>query len=353
MPSLFSRFQRLASVLRLLGSPAAFSPARGRRSPGRPSIETLEDRMMPAMFQPCFVFDNHGHLGTNVRSLTDLDPSISGYSPAQLRTAYDLNNILFNGVQGFGTGQTIAIVDAYNDPNILADLDMFDQQFSVSNASSQTLFQQFGAAASFLKVLNEKGQVINPTHTNVPVDTSGGWEMEESLDVEWAHALAPGATIELVVANSATFQDLNAAIGAAARQPGVSVVSMSWGASEFSDETTMDSMFTTPAGHQGITYCASAGDDSTGIYPAFSPNVIAVGGTTLNLNADNTIQSETAWSTLSDYSYGLYLGTGGGTSSMRPSPPSSRACSRPASAPAPTLPSTPIRRPAWRSSTRS
>ena len=83
----------------------------------------------------------------------------------------------------------------------------------------------------------------------------------------------------------------------AASLPGVSVVSMSFGSSEFSYEKDYDSAFTTPCGHEGVTFVASTGDSgSPGEYPAFSPNVVAVGGTSLQLNADSTYQSETAWS---------------------------------------------------------
>ena len=85
---------------------------------------------------------------------------------------------------------------------------------------------------------------------------------------------------------------------------------MSWGGDEVSGENAYDSYFTTPSGHQNVTFLASTGDSgSPGGYPAYSPNVVAVGGTTLNLNANNTYQSETAWS-----------GSGGGQSSYESEP---------------------------------
>ena len=96
----------------------------------------------------------------------------------------------------------------------------------------------------------------------------------------------------------------------AAGLPGVSAVSMSWGTNEYSGEQTIDSTFTTPSGHQGVTFVAATGDQgSPGYYPAYSPKVLAVGGTTLNLNPNGTYQSETAWS-----------GSGGGTSAYEPEP---------------------------------
>ncbi len=85
---------------------------------------------------------------------------------------------------------------------------------------------------------------------------------------------------------------------------------MSWGIDEYSGEQAVDSTFTTPSGHQGVTFIAASGDQgSPGYYPAYSPNVLAAGGTTLTLDANNTIQSETAWS-----------GSGGGTSQFEPEP---------------------------------
>ena len=112
------------------------------------------------------------------------------------------------------------------------------------------------------------------------------WGLEISLDVEWAHAIAPGANILLVEANSANGSDLLAGENFARNQPGVSVVSMSWAGSEFAGESTYDSYFTTPAGHTGVTFVAASGDTgSAGApdWPSVSPNVVAVGGTQLSL----------------------------------------------------------------------
>ncbi|MFX8895339.1 hypothetical protein ABTM96_19600, partial [Acinetobacter baumannii] len=88
---------------------------------------------------------------------------------------------------------------------------------------------------------------VDPT-----ANKANDWEVEESLDVEWAHALAPGANIILVEANSASYADLMTAVHTAASLPGVSVVSMSWGGGEFASESAYDSYFTTPSGHQGV-----------------------------------------------------------------------------------------------------
>ena len=89
-----------------------------------------------------------------------------GYTPAQMQAAYAFSSILFDGTVGTGSGETIAIVDAYDDPNIQSDLNTFDSYF--------------GLPATTVSRVNETGG------TNYPgVDSSGGWELEESLDVEW------------------------------------------------------------------------------------------------------------------------------------------------------------------------
>ena len=118
-----------------------------------------------------------------------------------------------------------------------------------------------------------------------------------ALDVEWVHATAPGASILLVEAQSDQLTDLLTAVDYARRQPGVSVVSMSWGTSEFPQEMTLDGYFTTPAGHGGVTFVAATGDNAAPAnWPAVSPNVVAAGGTTLSTFSDGTYRHETGWS---------------------------------------------------------
>src|SRR5262249_52732381 len=135
---------------------------------------------------------------------------------------------------------------------------------------------------------------------------SGNWVIEEALDVEWAHAIAPKASLILVECNSNSESDLYEGVATAAGLPGVATVSLSWGESESTGETPWDRFFQTPTSHQGVTFVASAGDGgSPGVYPAFSPNVVAVGGTALTPNPDGSYQGETAWSS-----------SGGGVSSV-------------------------------------
>ncbi|HXX88051.1 MAG TPA: hypothetical protein VEH86_06375 [Candidatus Acidoferrum sp.] len=197
-------------------------------------------------------------------------------SPSQIIGAYNLNSATG------GAGTTIAIVDAYDDPTIANDLATFSSNFGLP-------------AANFIE---------KKMSTTISVDS--GWALEISLDVEWAHAIAPNATILLVEATSNSLSDLLAAVSYATSYTGVKAVSMSWGGSEFSTETAYDSYFTAP----GITFFASSGDSGAGvIWPSSSPNVVGVGGTTLNLNSNGAVTSETAWS-----------GSGGGVSAYEAMP---------------------------------
>lgn len=232
---------------------------------------------------------------------------VDGYTPSEIRKAYGFDQITLGdgSVAADGRGQTIAIVDAYNDPNVAADLAVFNAQF--------------GLPAANLKVVNQTGGSKLPT-------TDAGWAGEIALDVEWAHAIAPGASILLVEANSADTADLMQAVDYARHAAGVSVISMSWGGSEFfswsfgtesESQLNYDPTFTTPSGHTGVTFIAAAGDtgSSNGVqWPASSPNVVAVGGTSLNTQ-DNagTYISEGPWR-------GFRNGTSGGFSDVEPEP---------------------------------
>jgi subtilase family serine protease len=210
-----------------------------------------------------------------------------GLNPTQLRTAYGINAVDFmlDGVpySGNGQGQTIAIVDAYHDPYVLSDLKTFDATYGLPDPQ----FTQITL-----------GNTAN---------TDDGWAGETTLDVEWSHAVAPGAKIVLV----------EAAIDVARHVPGVSAVSMSFGypQNDVPGASAFDTYFTTPPGHQGITFIASSGDSgTTGLYggpswPAQSPNVLAIGGTTLVVNGPKGYLAESIWN-----------GSGGGFSRYVPEP---------------------------------
>jgi len=221
-----------------------------------------------------------------------------GYTPQQIRHAYGLDSASVGGSNLDGAGQTIAVVDAFDDPNIAGDLRKFDLAFGLPDPPS---FQKTELVAG-----------------GVGIASNANWADEISLDVEWAHALAPGANILLVEAADAAGPDLFSAAQWAARQAGVSVVSMSFGNSDQSGELSFDGDFTTPAGHQGVTFLAAAGDrgDSSypsfsnfGLYPALSPNVVGVGATELTTDATGNYLSEVA----TQYS-------GGGISRYEPQP---------------------------------
>jgi hypothetical protein len=238
---------------------------------------------------------------------------VLAYEPAQVRTAYGISQ-LAPGTDG--TGQTIAIVGAWHSPNLLQSVDAFDRQFGISS-SSPSLFDQYGPASSFVKVVNQTGGSTRPA-----VEPTGSsfenWSRELISNVQWAHAIAPGAKIVVVEASSDSLTDLMTAAQMAALQPGVSVVSMSWGFQEgfsvfASDQQKYNSIFRTP----GVTFVASSGNSSRSLpqYPATSPSVIAVGGTSLTLNPDGSHAGESLWINASGN-----IGSGFGTSLFEQAP---------------------------------
>jgi hypothetical protein len=240
------------------------------------------------------------------------------YYVDQIRQAYQFDLLTFTNslgqtVDADGAGQTIAIIDADYDPTIFTDVDTFDQLMTWNN-SPETLYDQFGAASSFLT------QVTLPGVTT-PSAVGNGWAQETSLDVEWAHAIAPAAQILLVEAPD---PDLYAAVAYAETYTStsitnVNVISMSFGGAELAGEGSYyNSLFTTPSGQPGITFVASAGDNGGIIsYPAVSPNVLSVGGTSLLTSAGTyNYVSESAWG---DGTYGD-PGGGGGLSQYESQP---------------------------------
>ena len=301
-----------------MSSPARWHglrPRRKRSSP--PMLEDLESRVVLSLLMPIIVPRSvpagpQYAACQSASGTTPLDfgsPTPVGYTPAQIRTAYGINNVIFGTVTGDGTGQTIAIVDAYDDP---AFVNSTDPNFSTSDLA------QFDQAVRPARPA-ELHQVQRVRPDDEPPRHRPGRRRQSQRQLGDGgvarHRVGPrhrpGASIDLVEASNDTNNtDIFTAVTTAAGLPGVSVVSMSWGIDEYSGEQAVDSTFTTPSGHQGVTFIAASGDPgSPGYYPAYSPNVLATGGTTLILNANNTIQSETAWS-----------GSGGGTSQYEPEP---------------------------------
>jgi subtilase family serine protease len=216
--------------------------------------------------------------------------SPTGYNPNQIRTGYGFPTFTTSPSATMGAGQTIAIVDAYDDPNIESDLGVFSSTFGLPACTTSN--------GCFSKVYA----------SGATPSTNAGWALEISLDVEWAHAMAPQAKILLVEAASNSYANLFQAVDYAAAH--ASVVSMSWGGGESSGETSYDNHFNV----SNVLFTASSGDSGNGVeYPAASPYVVGVGGTTLKswscTSSTCTYGSETAWS-----------GSGGGQSAVEGEP---------------------------------
>src|ERR1700722_8074683 len=204
------------------------------------------------------------------------NPPTSAFTPAQIRHAYG-----FDKVTNQGAGQTIGIVDAYDDANAETDLAVFSKKFGLPACST--------ANGCFLKAYQ----------TSRKPAANANWAVEVSLDLQWAHAIAPQAKIVLVEASTNNLSDLLASVDVAVRH-GASAVSMSWTSGEISSERNLDNHFVA----SGVTFLAASGDTGFGVaYPAASPDVVGVGGTSLALDARGNYASETAWS-----------GSGGGQS---------------------------------------
>jgi subtilase family serine protease len=208
--------------------------------------------------------------------------SPGGISPAQIRQYYGFP------ANYLGAGEIIAIIDSGDDPNIEADLNVFSAQYGLPACTT--------ANGCFTKLFSDGTQPAG----------DAGWAVETSLDVEWAHAIAPLAKIYLIESADA-YSLYNALAYVAQLKPKPSVVSMSWGGGEFNGEQGYDSFYFQTL---GIPAFAAAGDSGEGVwYPAASPYVTGVGGTQVTMDASGNYLSETAWS-----------GSGGGISAYETEP---------------------------------
>ena len=211
-------------------------------------------------------------------------PPFAGYfyeTPASLACVYQLvsvqtgcnpNTVTTNPSGG---GGAIAIVDAYHYPTAASDLALFSAQFSLPAPT------------------NVNFQVVYASGRRPPVNAN--WNVEEALDIEWAHAMAPKAKIYLVEAASSSYSALLTAVSVANQlvaAAGGGEISMSWGGSEFSSETSFDSYFKQP----GVVYLAAAGDSPGVMWPSTSPNVVSAGGTSISRNSTTGVfQQEVTW----------------------------------------------------------
>jgi Putative Ig domain len=225
----------------------------------------------------------------------DAIPGGVGYGPSQLQSAYALPS------STAGSGQTVAIVDSYNDPNAVSDLATYRSAAGLPACGS-----------GCFSVVNQNGQTS-------PLPASAGttgWDVEESLDIDMVSAICPLCHIILVEANSPTTQNLGTAVNSAVNL-GAKYVSNSYGGSESSSDPSSDTSF---YNHPGVAVTASAGDNGFGVeYPAASQFVTAVGGTSLTTASSARGWTETVWN-----------GTGSGCSAddAKPSWQQDTGCAR-------------------------
>jgi subtilase family serine protease len=246
----------------------AFATMAGVSEAAQPNVPP-PGRAEPACPGPAAPGDARCHARVRV----DVAPNASnpaGYHPADLQSAYKLN-------ASGGIGQTVAIVDAFDDPNAESDLAVYRSTFGLPACTS--------ASGCFRKVDQRGG-------TSYPRRRSVGWAEEISLDVDMVSAICPNCKILLVEADTNSFANLAAAVDTAARL-GANAISNSYGGGEFSSETSSDSHFN----HPGVAITASSGDSGFGPqYPAASQYVTAVGGTSLKVSGTTRGWSETVWS---------------------------------------------------------
>ncbi|MFC7867945.1 putative Ig domain-containing protein [Streptomyces murinus] len=250
-----------------------------------------------------------GHVSCFAQRRTDIKSKLaaaispnatpSGLSPANLHSAYNLPTAA-------GSGMTVGIVDAYNDPNAESDLATYRSQYGLSACTK---------ANGCFKQVSQTGST-----TSLPTNDSG-WAGEEMLDIDMVSAVCPNCNIVLVEANSATDADLGAAENEAVAL-GAKFVSNSWGGSEDSSQTSEDTQYFK---HPGVAITVSAGDEGYGAeYPATSQYVTAVGGTALKTASNSRGWSESVWNTSSTE------GTGSGCSAYdaKPSWQTDTGCSK-------------------------
>jgi subtilase family serine protease len=205
-----------------------------------------------------------------------------GYSPAEIQTAYNLPALYAAGLNG--AGQTVVIVDAFGSTTIQQDAELFSQIYGLPDLTSS-----------------------NFTIIGTPTGANAGWASETTLDVEWAHAVAPNANIVLIVAPTNSFVDLNNAVLRAVTHNSGSVISNSYGAPEGLLPAALINAVNLPVelgAASGISVNFSSGDDGDFVnavgfptvnFPASSPFATSIGGTSLALNRDHSIAFQTGW----------------------------------------------------------
>ena len=244
----------------------------------------------------CFVIKNTAAHPTALTVRPGAIPSGEGYGPSSFQAAYGLTA----ASAADGSGTTVAVIDAYNDPTAASDLAEYRSAAGLPTLTSGqfTQYNQTGATS--------------PLPATAPADDD--WTLEESLDVDMVSAICPLCKIDLVEATNDSGTGLYIAEETAATTLGAKYISNSWGGSESSTDLTYDSEY---FGVSGVVYTASAGDSAYSggvIYPATSPHVVGVGGTSLSTASNSRGWTESVWETSSSE------GTGSGCSSNEPQP---------------------------------
>lgn len=238
------------------------------------------------------------------------------FTPAQIRAAYGMSvlpavgsSLTTAAAAALGAGQTIYIVDAFHNPSTLADLNTFSKQFGLPTCTALPVTTVTALPLAAPVAMTGCELAIVPSTTAGMVATAlpaydATWASEIALDVQWAHAIAPLARIVLIEAANGQTAEMVGAVNLANKM-GPGVVSMSFAAPEGSWTASLESSFSA----KGMTYLAATGDWGSQVnWPAVSPNVLAVGGTSLGYTGTG-MRSEVAWSK-----------TGGGLSAFTPKP---------------------------------
>src|SRR3954469_23049648 len=215
----------------------------------------------------------HAEVVTNAEGSPFATAGPSGYGPSSLQSAY----ALAANAAAQGGNRTVAIVDAYDDPQAEPDLATYRSTYGLPPCTT--------ASGCFRKV-NQSGGTSYPT-------ANSGWAQEISLDLDMVSAVCPNCRILLVEASSASYANLGTAVNRAAAM-GATQISNSYGGAEFSSVSSYDSSYYK---HPGVDVTVSSGDDGYGVgFPASSQYVTAVGGTSLVQATSGRGWSETAWS---------------------------------------------------------
>ena len=248
-------------------------------------------------------------------STTAAGTYIATYSPAQVRAAYTLPtlpstfaNLTAAQLAQYGAGQTIYVIDAFDDPMVASELAAFNQLFGLPSCTTRTLATNaklpLAAPSSNSCDFYKIQSTSTGTMTASAPSYDANWAVEIAMDVQWAHAIAPLARIVLIESPNATFPAMTGAIQLA-NQMGSGVVSMSFATAEGSFALTSDSNFQA----KGMSYFAATGDSGEAVnWPSVSPYVVGVGGTTMTYSGSGN-RSEVVWSK-----------TGGGVSAFEPTP---------------------------------